>query len=148
MREKNLVENEKGVVLIIALMLLLALTIIGISSISTTSFESIISGNEMLANTAFYSAEAGIQMGLNQIPDTTAISKSKIGQDSYYRGGGLISGGGGVAFVGWAQSVGHDQTWSFKRYQVNATGEALNATREIEVQVRFGPMPSGTAYNN
>ena len=147
MRGKNRVGNEKGVVLIVALMLLLALTIIGISSISTTSFENIISGNEMLANTAFYSAEAGVQMGLNQIPDTTAISKNKIGQDSYYRGGGL-SGGGGVAFVGWAQSVGHDQTWSFKRYQVNATGEALNASREIEVQVRFGPMPSGTAYNN
>jgi hypothetical protein len=147
MRGKNRVGNEKGVVLIVALLLLLALTIIGISSISTSSFENIISGNEMLANTAFYSAEAGIQMGLNQIPDTTAISKKKIGQDSYYRGGGL-GGGGGVAFVGWAQSVGHDQTWSFKRYQLNATGESLNASREIEVQARFGPMPSGTAYNN
>ena len=144
---KNWVGNEKGVVLIVALLLLLVLTIIGISSVSTTSFESIISGNERLASTAFYASEAGIQVGLNQIPDTTAISKSNLGADTSYRGGG-ISGGGGVNFVGWAQSVGHDQTWSFKRYQVNATGESLGASKEIEIQVRFGPMPSGTAYNN
>ena len=150
MRGKNWVGNEKGVVLIVALLLLLVLTIIGINSISTTSFESIISGNERLASTAFYASEAGIQVGLNQIPDTTAISKIGIGPtDMYtsYRGGGL-NGGGGVNFVGWAQSVGHDQTWSFKRYQVNATGESLNASREIEIQVRFGPLPSGTVYNN
>jgi len=147
MRGKNRVGNERGVVLIVALLLLLVLTIIGISSISTTSFENVISGNERLASTAFYASEAGIQVGLNQIPDTTAISKSNIGEDTSYRGGGL-TGGGGVQFVGWAQSVGHDQTWAFKRYQVNATGESLNASREIEIQVRFGPLPSGTAYNN
>jgi len=54
--------------MIVALMLLLVLTIVGISSISTTTFESIITGNERLANTAFYSAEAGIHVGMNQIP--------------------------------------------------------------------------------
>ncbi len=63
MRGKIRLGSERGIVLIVALMLLLVLTIIGINSISTTSFESIISGNERLANMAFYSAEAGIQSG-------------------------------------------------------------------------------------
>ena len=149
MRRKNRVGNERGVVLIIALMLLLVLTLIGISSISTTSFDNIISGNERLSSTAFYASEAGIQVGLNQIPDTTPIAKKDIGPDTStsYRGGGL-NGGGGVKFVGWAQNVGHDQTWSFKRFQVNATGESLGASKEIEVQARYGPFPSGTGYNN
>lgn len=147
MRGKNRVGNEKGVVLIVALLLLLVLTIIGISSISTTSFDNIISGNERLANTAFYSAEAGIQVGLNQIPDTTVISKIYFDADTFYRGGGL-DGGGGVKFVGWAQNVGHDQNWSFKRFQVNSTGESFRASKEIEVQARYGPFPSGTGYNN
>jgi len=143
MRGKNRIANERGIVLIVALMLLLVLTIIGISSISTTSFENIISGNERLANTAFYSAEAAVQVGLNQIPETTAISKTRIGpltSDTYYSGT--------VANVGLAHSVGNDQTWSYRRYQVNATGESTGANREIEIQARYGPFPTGTGYNN
>ena len=149
MRGKNRLGNEKGVVLIIALLLLLVLTVIGISSISTTSFENIISGNERLSSAAFYASEAGIQVGLNQIPDTTAIEKKEIypGSDTSYRGGGL-NGGGGVKFMGWAQNVGNDTGWSFKRFQVNATGESLGALKEIEIQARYGPFPSGTGYNN
>jgi Tfp pilus assembly protein PilX len=143
MRGKNRVGNERGLILIVALMLLLVLTIIGISSISTTSFETIISGNERLANTAFYSAEAGIQVGLNKIPEVTSISKTKIGpstSDTYYTST--------VTNVGLAHSIGNDQTWSYKRYQVNATGESTGANRVIEVQARFGPFPTGTGYNN
>ena len=143
MRSKKAVGNEKGIVLIVALMLLLALTIIGINSITTTSFENIISGNERLANTAFYSAEAGIQVGLNQIPEITPISRTRIGpltSDTYYLGT--------VTNAGLAHSVGNDQTWSYRRYQVNATGESTSANREIEIQARYGPFPTGTDYNN
>ena len=140
MRGKNRVGNERGIVLIVALLLLLALTIIGINSISTTSFENIISGNERLAHTAFYSAEAGIQVGLNQVPETTAISRTNIGADTYYTGA--------VAYIGLGPAVGHDQTWSYRRYQVNATGESMGANRQIEVQTRYGPLPYGTGYNN
>ena len=83
MRGKSRMGDERGIVLIVALMLLLVLTILGIGSISTTSFESIISGNERLANVAFYAAEAGIQRGVNQVPNTTPISKTEIGPDTY-----------------------------------------------------------------
>jgi Tfp pilus assembly protein PilX len=140
MKRKVRMGDERGIVLIVALMLLLVLTVIGISSISTTSFESIISGNERLANIAFYSAEAGIQLGLNQLPDVTAISKTKIGEDTYYTGT--------VAYIGLAHSIGNDQTWSYKRYQVNATGESTGANRQVEIQARYGPFPTGTGYNN
>ena len=143
MRSKKAVGNEKGIVLIVALMLLLALTIIGINSITTTSFENIISGNQRLANTAFYSAEAGIQVGLNQIPVTDPINETRIGpltSDTYYSGT--------VTNVGLAHSVGNDQTWSYSRYQVNAEGKSTGANREIEIQARYGPFPTGTGYNN
>jgi Tfp pilus assembly protein PilX len=140
MRGKKRIGNERGIILIVALMLLLVLTIIGISSISTTSFESIISGNERLANIAFYSAEAGIHVGLNQIPNTGSIAKGKFDTDTRYSGT--------VTNVGLAHSIGNDQTWSYKRYQVNATGESTGANRVIEVQARYGPFPTGTGYNN
>lgn len=132
--------DENGIVLIIALLLLLALTLIGLNSVSTSSFDNIISGNQRLANAAFYASEAGIQVGLNQIPQTTGISRSMIGEDTYYSGQ--------VTFRGYASGSGHDQTWLFKRYQVDATGDSFGASRRIEVQVRFGPVPAGTGYNN
>ena len=145
MRGKVRMRDERGIVLIVALMLLLVLTVIGISSISTTSFESIISGNERLANIAFYSAEAGIQAGLNRVPleddmEPLEIPKSEIGPDTTYRTT--------VIYVGGAVSPGDDVSRIYKRYQVNATGDALGGNRQVEVQARLGPYPAGTDYNN
>jgi len=45
--------NNQGVSLVIALVILLVLTLIGISAISTTTFETNIAGNERLYNRAF-----------------------------------------------------------------------------------------------
>ena len=136
---KRRVRNEKGMILVLALLLLLVLTLVGISSISSTSFEAIIAGNDRLANAAFYASEAGVQVGLNQIPDTTPVPKTKIEGDTYYSGT--------VAYVGFAQSIANDQRWAFKRYEVTAMGEAQLASKEIDVQTRYGPFPSGTDYN-
>ena len=46
--------------LVIALIILLILTLIGISAISTTTFETNIAGNERLYNKAFYTSDAGV----------------------------------------------------------------------------------------
>ena len=80
---KDILIKQDGVALVIALLMLLILTLIGISSITTTTFESSISGNERVKTDAFYAAEAGIQVGLNQLPDNTqAIAKTKLKEDS------------------------------------------------------------------
>jgi len=52
--------NEKGAVLVIALMLLAVLTVLGVAALNTTTTEIRISGNEKVYKQAFYSAEAGI----------------------------------------------------------------------------------------
>ena len=78
--------DEKGVALIIALLMLLILTFIGISSISTTTFETNISGNERVGTVAFYASEAIYQFALNQLPDTTPILRTEIGENSYAYG--------------------------------------------------------------
>ena len=60
MRKKNILEKQDGMALVIALMMLLILTIIGINAINTTVFETSISGNQRLYNAAFYGADGGI----------------------------------------------------------------------------------------
>ena len=53
--------NQKGVALVIALVMLLVLTFIGFAAVNYTSFEAKISGNERLYNNAFYASDGGIE---------------------------------------------------------------------------------------
>jgi hypothetical protein len=55
------VNNEKGSVIVAAIMILVLLTIIGIAAINMSSTESSISTNSLLYERAFYTAEAGLE---------------------------------------------------------------------------------------
>jgi len=138
--EGDILRNKNGVALVIALIMLLLLTFIGISAISTTTFETNIVGNERVGTDAFYASEAIFQVGLNQLPDTTAIARRKIGKDSY-------GWSGGPKYKESLQRAGYDSSWAFNRYQINATGGSFSATKEVEAQVSYGPFSAGTQYN-
>ena len=147
---RAILKNTKGVALIIALLMLLVLTLIGISSISTTTFETSISGNERVRADAFYAAEAGIQVAINQVPDNTnAIPKTKLKEDSYYWSGGANDEASSKSptSLGLHPKAGFDSSWAFKRFQLNSTGKFSGTTKEIEVQVSYGPFRAGTEYN-
>ena len=149
--ESNILRNEKGFALIIALLILLVLTLIGISAINTTTFETSISGNERVGTDAFYASEAGIQIGLNQLPDIKPIPVTTVGKDSSCWSGSSLdrSSPQSLKSLGlYPPPIGTDPSvWEFKRFQVNTVGHSFKATKEIEVQVRFGPFPAGTGYN-
>lgn len=53
--------DQKGVALVVALVMLLVLTFIGFAAISLTSYEAKISGNERVYNNAFYASDGGIE---------------------------------------------------------------------------------------
>ena len=75
--------NHRGVSLVIALLILLIVTLIGISAIQTTTFETNIAGNEKLYNNAFYLSDAGIDyfFGTSQsyilLPNTGGVLDSQ-----------------------------------------------------------------------
>ena len=142
--------NEKGMVWVLALLMLLVLTLLGIGSVSTSIFETNISGNDRFGADAFYAAEAGIHVGLDQIPSTDPIARTRIGEESYFWSGGPNDKGSPKALqsFGLHQKSGYDASWAFKRYQVNASGESFGAAREVEVQASMGPFSAGTEYNN
>lgn len=144
----SVLKNEKGVALVIALIMLVVLTFIGISSISSSVFETRISGNERVGSSAFYTAEGGVKVGISRIPDLTAYSGT-IGSDTSYRSGRSIDTSPQPSKdLGLMFRSGYETAWEFRRFQINATGEYLGARKEIEVQVSLGPYPSGTSYNN
>jgi hypothetical protein len=148
--ERNILKEERGVALIIALLMLLVLTLIGISSISTTTFETSISGNERVRTHAFYAAEAGIQVAIDQVPGRMdPIPKTKLKEDTYYWSGGAEDEGSpkDLNYLGHHRKSGFDSTWAFKRFQLNTTGKFSGTTKEIEVQLSYGPFRAGTEYN-
>jgi len=146
---KGIFEEKKGVVIIIALLMLLVLTLIGISSISTTTFQVSISGNERVRTDAFYTAEAGIHVGINQLPITAPVQKTKLKKDSYYWSGTANDKGNPKSFnsLGLYRVTGFDSSWEFKRFQVYMTGESFESIKEIEVQLSYGPFRADTEYN-
>jgi hypothetical protein len=53
--------DQRGVILVIALVMLLVLTLIGVAAVNLTSYESRISGNERVYNNAFYAGDGGVE---------------------------------------------------------------------------------------
>ncbi|OGQ06522.1 MAG: hypothetical protein A2026_03850 [Deltaproteobacteria bacterium RBG_19FT_COMBO_46_12] len=151
--EGDILRNKNGVALVIALIMLLILTFIGISAISTTTFETNITGNERVGTAAFYASEAIFQVGLRQLDDPDFTSKTKpiprteIGRDSYGWSGSLKDKDStGFTPFGLYPKAGYDSSWAFNRYQINAIGESFGAMKEVEAQVSYGPLPAGTQY--
>ena len=56
----NQLKEERGMALVIAMMLLLVTTLIGVSAVTTTTFDNLIAGNKRASEQAFYVTEAGI----------------------------------------------------------------------------------------
>ncbi len=148
--EKNILNNQKGVVFILALIILIVLTLIGLSAIGTSIFETKISGHERFASNAFYAAEGGLDVGINHLPDITSYGPLPIGPDEEYWSGRITDYSSPQPSInlGLALKPGYETTWEFKRYQVCASGKSFDARKEVEAQVLFGPYAAGTSYNN
>lgn len=61
------INSEKGIALVVSLMVLVALTLMGIAAIMTSSLDMRISGNEKVAMQAAYASEAGIAEALGRL---------------------------------------------------------------------------------
>jgi len=140
-------KDQNGTALVVALLLLLVLTFIGIGSVSSSFFETKISGNSRFGQAAYYAAKGGAELGINQLPNTTSYSGS-IADETYRSGKMADSGPQPVQNLGLMARQGYESTWEFRRYQVNATGQSFGARKEVEVQISMGPYAAGTLYNN
>ena len=87
-------EDEKGSVLLIVVLVLIALTLIGIFAINTTNIEINIAGNDRSHKTVFYNADSGvytipkvISEAINNkaTPNLGGITYLDAGMDDFYR---------------------------------------------------------------
>ena len=61
MKITDCLTDQKGIALVVALLMLLVLTFVGLAAVSLTSYEAKITGNERVYNDAFYAADGGIE---------------------------------------------------------------------------------------
>jgi hypothetical protein len=110
----SILQEHNGVSLVIALLILLVLTLIGISAISTTTFETNIAGNNRLYNRAFYTADAGVDYFGSTGTSYISLTASSGTVDS--KGVGL-SLGGDYFLVNWERKftdLGPPKKYEFK----------------------------------
>lgn len=62
--DKNLLKNEKGMALVLAMVMLVLLTLIGFAAVNNSASEIALSGNYRLAADSFYVAEAGLNSAM------------------------------------------------------------------------------------
>ncbi len=118
-----ILQNQNGISLVIALLILLVLTLIGISAISTTTFETNIAGNERLYNRAFYTADSGVDYFVSNASSYVVLAKTTGTVDSQADG---IALGGDYFLVNWSKmpsGVGYPQKYEFK---ITSTGISPN----------------------
>jgi len=119
--ERNHLKNQRGVSLVIALMILLVLTLIGISAISTTTFETNIAGNERLYNRSFYTSDAGVDyfvsMGTSYIslPNSGGIVDSRTD---------AIPLGGDYFLINWERTL--SDLGPPKKFQFKITSQGIS----------------------
>lgn len=59
---RTLVKDQSGAALVVALIMMIVLTLIGLASVFTSTFEIKLSGNKRGSTDAFYAADSGVQV--------------------------------------------------------------------------------------
>lgn len=66
-KKLSLIKNQKGMAMVLALIMIIVLTLIGLASTFTSTFEIKLSGNKRGITDAFYSADSGVQVVMANI---------------------------------------------------------------------------------
>ena len=150
--------NERGAMLIIAFMVLTVLAALGATAMISTTLETSITGYHRASVQAFYAAETGVHIGINQLSANIAASTQAVPVTSLhnsatyqYRSGGRHDAGPQpLQFIdartraGYAIGSGtfyNPTGYVFYTYKVNATGMGpRHAHREIEAHAMYGPV--------
>ncbi|NIS59767.1 MAG: hypothetical protein GTO13_03390 [Proteobacteria bacterium] len=133
--------NERGVALVVAVLVMITATFLGVAAVMTSDIEIRISGNQRSSEKAFYAADAGIDSGvafllnLGHIPPETSLlptmDKTRHDFDSSTYGRYRITDVNYKSLPppGWDLTL-----FENRYYRVNSLGVGpANAKKEIEV---------------
>ncbi len=152
--------SQRGSVLVIALLLMVLLSLLGITILTVATTEHNLAYNGVWSEAALMAAEAGVNRGISLISANTTTSTAVIstttlaGTSSTYRSGTKTDNPSNPTpptFVGTRTEAGYSLAvgtgynpggYIFYTYQIDATGSGpRSAQRQVEVEAEFGPVP-------
>ena len=83
-RTHTLLDNQSGVALVIALIMIIVLTLIGLASTFTSIFEIKLSGNKRGSTDAFFAADSGAQVVMANVENFNLPGKYDVGNKYNY----------------------------------------------------------------
>ena len=130
--------NDRGSALVIALLVLVLLTLMGISATTTSTIEVQMAGNEKFQDLAFYAAESGWQRSLNWLDRQYPAVTQNLGWDgasetfaeaNYNSSDYMVLAGDNdteysvtIEFVGTSAVPGYGTNFRRFNYKVDSTG--------------------------
>lgn len=137
-----LYKNEKGIVLITALLFLMVLTVLGTTAIMISSTDIKIGGNYKLSKQAFYAAEAGINQVINHYRttpadfDITKTTASSIGLP----GTKPTTANLGTDAAFWITNITYDTASPPTWVEIKGHGTVINSNADSKIVVRLEPI--------
>jgi hypothetical protein len=140
-KRRSTMANERGVALVVAVLVMITATFLGIAAVMTSDIEVRISGNQRASEKAFYAADAGADRGLAWLltlgpvaPETSSLptmgtTKHDLDSSSYCRYRITDVNYKAPPPPGWELTM-----FEKRYYRVNSSGSGpASASREIEV---------------
>lgn len=146
--------DDRGIVLILALLVMLILSVLGTAFLALSSTETTISRNSRIVAQAFYAAEAGVDTVLNLLPLTNQINSTPVEPNTpnVVFQTGPPGAPAPPVLLGPSPNVpaGFNlANFSFNMYQIDITGTVLLPRSDVHLQVgaTMGSALSATSYN-
>ncbi len=140
----ELPRDDRGIVLILVLMVIMVLSVMATSFLFLSGTEVNISRNSQVVTQSFYAAEAGIDTAINQLPNTTAINQSQTGPPPPAAPAPLVALGPNPS-----PPAGFNlANYAFNMYQIDVSGTVLLPRSDMQLRVgaTIGTPLAGTSY--
>jgi PilX N-terminal len=133
--------GEEGSALVIAMLLLVILTIIGIYAIQVSTSEIGMATQNKMGKISMGAAEAGAYAGIDALPVVTTMTGKPLPNGATYDYT--------ASSIGSEPMAGFDTNWAQATFNVRGVGHppsGWTGRKMVDAGVAYGPVPAGTGY--